>query len=110
MPSLEELRKRKMEELISLQQDRMQQQTQEQAQLQQQIARLEAVVKQYLTKDALVRYGSLKSAHAEKAIQALVIISQFIQAGKISGKIGDADFKKLLEQMTPKKREIKISK
>ena len=95
---------------MRLQQEKLQQQSNEQMQLQQQIAQLEAVVKQYLSKEALIRYGNLKTAHPEKAIQTLVIISQSIQAGRITEKIDDAAFKKLLEQMTPRKRDIKINK
>lgn len=110
MPTLEELRKKRLEELMRLQQERLQQQAQEQAQLQEQIEQMEAIVKQFLTKEALARYGNLKTAHYENAIQLLVVLLQAIQKGQIQGKIDDALLKKILGQLTPKKKEIKIKR
>ncbi len=110
MPALDEIRKKKLEDMMQSQQDRMQQQSQEQAQVQQQIEQMEAVLRQFLDKDALARYGNIKSAHREKAIQLLLILFQAIQKGQIKSRINDATLKKVLEQLTPKKREIKISR
>lgn len=83
---------------------------QEQAQVQQQIEQMENIVRQFLTKEALARYGNLKTAHHEKALQLLVILLQAIQKGQVQNKIDDSTLKKLLEQMTPKKKEIKIKR
>ena len=107
MATLEDLRKKKMEGMLQHNQN-LQQQAQEQAQLQQQIEQLEAVIKQFLTKDALARYGTLKTAHPEKAVQLLVILVQAIQSGQIKSQIDDEILKKILQQITPKQREIKI--
>ena len=108
--SLDEIRKRKLEELMRLQQDRLQQQSQEQAQIQQQVEYMEEVVKQFLTKEALARYGNLKTAHHEKALQLLVALFQAIQKGQIKSKIDDSALKNLLERLTPKKRDITIKR
>ena len=102
MAELDEIRKRKLEEL--------QLQAQEQAQLQQQIGQMENIVRQFLTKDALVRYGNLKTVHHDKALQLLAILFQAIQKGQLQGKIDDLTLKKILQQITPKKREIKIKR
>ena len=110
MPTLDEIRKRKLEELMRLQQEKFQQQSQEQAQIQQQVEQMENVVRQFLTKEALARYGTLKTAHQEKALQLLVVLFQAIQKGQVQGKIDDNLLKKILEQLTPKKREIKIKR
>ena len=110
MPTLEEIKKKKLEELMRLQQEKLQQQSQEQAQIQQQIEYMEDVVRQFFTKDALERYGNLKTAHTEKAIQLLMILFQAIQKNQIQGKIDDSVLKKILEQLTPKKKEIKIKR
>jgi programmed cell death protein 5 len=110
MPTLEEIKKRKLEELMQLQQDKLQQQTQEQAQIQQQIELMEDAVRQLLTKDALARYGNLRTAHQEKALQLLIILFQAIQKGQIKSKIDDSTLKKILEQLTPKKKDIKIKR
>ncbi len=106
MTDLEELRRRKLEEMMAAQS----QQAQQQAQIQQQIAQMESVVRQFFTKEALARYGSLKAAHQEKAVQLLVVLFQAIQKGQVKGKVEDSLLKKILEQLTPKKREIKIKR
>ena len=110
MPTLEEIKKKKLEQLMGLQQERLQGQAEEQAQLQQQIGQMENVAKQFLTKEALMRYGSLRAAHPEKAVQLLMVLLQAIQKGQVQGKIDDILLKKILEQLTPKKREIKIKR
>lgn len=106
MPTLEEIKKKKLEELMRLQQEKLQ----EQAQVQQQIEYMEGTVRQFFTKEALARYGNLKAAHAEKAIQLLLILFQAIHKGQIRGKIDDSALKKILEQLTPRKKEIKIKR
>ncbi len=104
MATLEEIRRKKLEEMMKLQQ----RQAEEQAQIQNQIEQVESLVRQFLTKDALARYGNLKAAHQEKAMQLLVVLFQAIQKGQVKGKIEDSLLKKILEQLTPKKKEIKI--
>lgn len=110
MPTLDDLRRKRLEELMRLQQQKANQQSDEQSQIQQQIEQMESAVKQFFTKDALERYGNLKTAHQEKAIQLLVVLFQAIQKGQIKGKIEDELLKKILQQMTPEKKEFKISR
>ncbi len=110
MPTLDEIRKRKLEELMRLQQEKLQQHAEEQAKVQQQIEYMENIVRQFLTKEALARYGNLKTAHQEKALQLLIVLFQAIQKGQVQNKIDDSTLKKVLEQLTPKKREIKIKR
>jgi len=110
MPTIDELRKKKLEELMQYQQEKLQQQGQEQAQIQQQVEQMEEIVKQFLSKEALSRYGNLKTAHQEKALQLLVVLFQAIQKGQVRGKIDDSLLKKLLGQLTPKKKEIRIKR
>ena len=110
MPTLEEIRKKKLEELMQFHQDKLQQQAQEQSQIQHQIELMEDTVKRLLTKDALARYGNLRTAHQEKALHLLIILFQAIQKGQIKSKIGDSTLKKILEQLTPKKKDIEIKR
>lgn len=110
MDELEEIKRRKLMELQKQQEEQLQQQTQEQQQLQAQLEQLETVVKQFLSKDALQRYGNLKAAHQEKAIQLLVVLGQAIQQGQIKEKIRDEQLKNILKQMQPEKKEFKIKK
>ena len=110
MPTLDEIRKKKLEQLMQMQQEKLQEQEQQEAQVQQQIEQMESIVRQLLTKEALERYGNLKTAHQEKALQLLVLLFQAIQKGQIQKQIDDSTLKKVLEQITPKKREIKIKR
>ena len=104
MDNLEEIKKRKLEEL----QKQAAQPTQEQ-QLQQQVEQLELIVKQAFTKEALERFGNLKAAHPEKAIQILVILAQALQAGQLQ-KIDDTTLRELLKKITPEKKDFKIKR
>ena len=110
MPTLDELRKKRLEELMQAQQQKSQQQSDEQAQMQKQIEQMESIVRQFFTKEALARYGTLKTAHQEKSLQLLLVLFQAIQKGQVKGKIEDSLLKKILEQMTPKKRHITIKR
>ena len=121
MSSLDEIRKKKLEALMRGQMNASSrafsqasqenlQQAEQQSQIQQQIEQMESVARQFFTKEALARYGNLKSAHQEKALQLLIILFQAIQKGQIKGKIDDSTLKKILEQLTPKKRDIKINR
>jgi len=107
MPTLDEIKRKKLEELM---QNQRSQQSDEQSQIQQQIEQMESVVRQFFTKEALARYGNLKAAHQEKAMQLLVILFQAIQKGQVQGKIEDSLLKKILEQLAPKKKEFKIKR
>jgi programmed cell death protein 5 len=108
MDDIEELKRKKIQELQQKQQESLQNQAQEQAQLQQQIQQLEHVVRQHFTKEALQRYGNLKAAHPEKAVKVLVVLGQLIQSGKITEKINDNQLKELLKQIEPKKQDFNI--
>jgi len=105
MDELEEIKKRKLEEL----QKRQGAQLEEQAQVQKQIEQLETIVKQIFTKEALSRYGNLKAAHPEKAVQLLVVLGQAIQSGQIT-QIDDNKLKEILKKLTPEKKEFKIKR
>ncbi len=74
-----------------------------------QIAQLEALVKQKLTREALMRLGNIKAAHHERFIQLLVVIGQLIQAGEVDT-IDDSMLKDLLRRMAAGKRDIQIRK
>ncbi len=109
MDELEEIKKRKLGELRKAQLEQIQQQTGEEEQLKQQIQQLEMIVRQALTKDALERYGNLKAAFPEKAVQLLVILTQAIQSGQVT-KIDDNTLKEILKKLSPEKRDVKIKR
>ena len=104
---LEEFKKQK---LLELQQEFIQKKIQEQLQIQEQVDEIEAKAKQYMSPDAIARYGNLKAVHTEKAIQSLIVIMQFVQQGKIKEKVSDDQYKALLQGLTPEKKPFTIRK
>jgi len=109
MDEMDEIRKRKMEELKKAQLDQMQGQASEEEQIKQQVEQLEIIVKQALTKEALQRYGNLKTAFPDKAVQLLVVLAQALQSGQIT-KIDDNTLKDILKKISPDKKDIKIKR
>ena len=83
---------------------------QEKLKLQQQIQALESLAKQWMSAEAITRYGTLKAAYPEKAVQVIAIIAQLVQQGQIKQKITDAELKSLLIQIEPKKKETSIKR
>ena len=99
---LEAIKRKKLESL----QQQAQKQAGEETQLQAQIQQLEEIVRRALTKEALQRYGNLKTAHPEKAVQLLVVVANAIQTQNIKA-IDDKQLKEIL-MMMDKKHETKI--
>lgn len=98
MDELEEIRQRKLAEM-----------QQQQAELVQQIQALENLVKPKMTKEALQRYGNLKSAHPDRAVQLLAVLGQAVQQGQVQ-QIDDTVMKELLVKLTPQRREFKFTR
>ena len=80
----------------------------EQLNLQKQVEMLELELKKYLDKDAVSRYGNLKAAHPELAIQVMMFVVQGINAGKLEAPIDDEKFKELLQFFQKPKKEFKM--
>ena len=102
MNDIEELKRKRLEEL-----QRQQQFDSEEEEIQQQIAQLELLIKKVLTKKALERYGNLKTAHPELAVQLLVLLGQAVQSGQIKT-VDDEALKNLLMRLQPKKHKFKM--
>jgi DNA-binding TFAR19-related protein (PDSD5 family) len=109
MDELDQIRKKKADQIRRNQFEQLQQHSQEQDQLQQQIQQLENAVKQAFTKEALERYGNLKIAYPDRAVQLLVILSQAIQSGQINI-VDDKMLKEILKKINPEKKEINIKR
>ncbi len=82
----------------------------EKAKLQQQVIMLENIAKQYLSKEAIERYGRMKLAHTATAIQAIAIIAQAAQMGQLNEMLSDNEFKELLKKIQEGKQEFKFKK
>lgn len=102
MDELTELRKRKLELYQQQYTAALQSKGEEAEQMHQQIQQLEVVMKQMMSSDALQRYGTVKLAHPEKALQALVVLAQRVQAGGV-GVIDDSLLKNVLLALNNKR-------
>lgn len=109
MGELDELRDARLRELQG-QLGQQQAESEEDAKLQQELEALEAVIKTRLTKEALARYGSLKTAFPEKAVQLLVLLGQAMQKGQIRSLITDEQLKQILMKLTPPKKDFTITR
>lgn len=79
-------------------------------QLQQQILLLESVAKQFMSREAISRYGALKIAHPETAVKAIAFIAQAVQLGHIKEKLSDEDFKIILKEIKEGKTKFSFKK
>jgi DNA-binding TFAR19-related protein (PDSD5 family) len=95
---LEELKKKKQEEL------------KKQQELNQQFLQLETIAKQYLTREAIERYSNIKMGHPELAIKVVALIAQAVQMNQLREKLDDNQFKKLLVQIQPEKEKFRFIK
>lgn len=86
-----------------------QEEIQKQFEAQKHVEALESEVKKYFTREAITRYGNIKAAHPQKAMQIITILAQLIQSGKIQEQIDDAQFKEILLKLQEPKQETKIT-
>lgn len=102
-PELEQLRQKRMQEL----QHQSQQEQQSQIQLAEQLEQLEGIVKQRMTRDALLRYGNIRAAHPEKALQILAVMGEVMQSGRVQ-EITDEMVKQVLQKLLPQKKDFNL--
>ncbi|MFH1590985.1 MAG: DNA-binding protein [archaeon] len=107
MDKIDEIRARKLQEIVEQQTQQNAAQAENDAQFAQEVANLEAQIKRMMTKDAVQRYGTLKTAHPEKAVKVLVIIGRMVEKGQLTV-IDDEALKALLRQMEAPRRDISI--
>ncbi|WP_295722564.1 DNA-binding protein [uncultured Methanobrevibacter sp.] len=113
MSELEDIRRKKMEELQkqqALANEQMQQQVEQQAQQEQLEAQLNQAVKQIMTPEARSRLANLKLTRPELVQQIEIQLIQSAQAGSLKGKVTDDQLKVLLSQLAGQKREMRITR
>lgn len=105
---LEEIKRRRLEQMQQQQAGAQYQAAQQQAQQQQVDEAKQNILRQILTPDARERLTSLKLARPQLAEQVEMQLVSLAQSGRLQTMIDDAKLKVLLQQIQPKKREMKI--
>lgn len=105
MDELEALRQKKLQEM----QNQALAQNQEIAQVEAQIQQLEQLARTVMDSEAMQRYGTLKTAHPEKAVQALLVLAQLVQSQRLKN-LDDEGFKEILRQLDTGKKDFTITR
>ncbi len=103
---LEEIRRRKLEQL---QRQAAEQQIAE-GQHQEFEKQKYNLMRKLLSQEGRQRLENIRMVKPEFAQQIELQLIQLAQSGKLRGQLSDAAFKKLLEQITGKKKDFKIKK
>ena len=103
---LDAIRKRKLAELAQQQQAAAAQHEQNQAVE----AQRQTLMRSILTPDARERLGRLKTAFPDIAASVEDQLLSLYSTGRLRSQVDDATLKRILEQVVPRKRDIKIER
>jgi programmed cell death protein 5 len=103
---LEAIRRRKMAELAQQQQ----QQAAHHEQAQAQEAQRQTLMRAILTPEARERLGRLKVAYPDIAASVEDQLLSLYSSGRLRSQVDDATLRRILEQVVPRKRDIKIER
>lgn len=101
---LEEIRKRREQELRA----QLQEQQRQAEQRQKYEIQKRAAIMQILTPEARSRLSNIRAVKPEFAEQLELQLIQLAQAGRLGAKITDSQLKEILNRLQTRKREIKI--
>jgi len=106
---LENLRKKKLQELQeqAAYQEQMEEQEEQHKQFEEQ---KKTILRAILSNEARERLGRIKIARPEMAESIENQLIMIAQSGKLKNKINDEELRMLLSKVLPKKRDIKIKR
>ena len=105
-PELEALRQRRMSEVQRQQQNQAAQEDRaKQFEMQKQ-----SILRQILTPEARDRLANIRLANPEQADSVEMQLIKLAQSGRLKGTITDDMLREILQQIAPRRREIKIER
>lgn len=105
-PELEALRQRRMADVQRQQQSQAaQEEKAKQFEMQKQ-----SILRQILTPEARDRLANIRLANPEQANSVEMQLIQLAQSGRLKGTITDDMLREILQQIAPRRREIKIER
>ncbi|KYK23296.1 hypothetical protein AYK21_02820 [Thermoplasmatales archaeon SG8-52-2] len=106
---LENLKRKKLQEMQeqAAYQEQMEQQEEQQKQFEEQ---KKTILRAILSNEARERLGRIKIARPEMAESIENQLIMLAQSGKLKNKINDEELRMLLSKVLPKKRDIKIKR
>lgn len=105
---LEEIKRRKLEQLQQQQYAGQAQAAQQEQARAEYEAKKQAIMRQILTPEARERLNTLKMTKPELVASVEAQLVSLAQSGRLATKIDDAKLKSLLMQLQPKKHEMQI--
>ena len=110
MSDLEELRRKRMEELQKQAVTSENQQIQQQQMQQEMEMQKKQIMMQILTPEARSRLANIRLTKPEFVDQIELQLIQLAQSGRVQNKISDEQLKDLLKRLSGQKREINITR
>jgi programmed cell death protein 5 len=110
---LEELRRRRMQQLQEMQMQeagQAQAYAQQEAEMQRRDAERAEVLRRILTPEARERLGRIRLAKPEVANSVEQQLIALAASGRLQRQVDDATLRQLLERVMPERREIKITR
>ena len=111
MTDIDEIRRKRMQQLQQQQANQQSSQNAEQEQMRQEVdAQKKQAMMQLLTPEARARLANIRLTKPEFVDQIEIQLIQLAQAGRVQTKITDDQLKELLRKLAGQKREIKITR
>jgi programmed cell death protein 5 len=108
MSDLDEIRQKRMRELMSQRQPSMQEAYQEQMRAQEVESQIRHIMRQIMSPEAQQRMSNIRLAKPEFARQVEILLIQLYQAGRLKS-LNDAQLKELLGKISSGKHDSKIT-
>lgn len=110
MDDLEKIRQQKLRELQERQAASQQDEDAAARQAEAQDAAIERILQQVLDEEARSRLLRIRLSRPEFAEQVTRQLVSLAQSGRLSRRLGDADLRALLQQLSPQERDINITR